>query len=85
MEARLGSLVRRLRAAGGGAMGARIDAKLDEVLHRLDTALLQGRMPDLPAAPAPSPPPSGHVIELDYPVHPRPRFGFGQPSHPRLA
>ena len=40
----------------------------------------------LPAAPplAPAPPP-GQQITLDYPVHPRPRYGHGRPVHAGLA
>ncbi len=86
MEGRLGSLVRRLRQAGGGAVAARREPKLDEILRRLDQALPPGPAATAPTAPASAPSaPAAQVIQLDYPVRPRPRFGFGRPSHPELA
>lgn len=27
----------------------------------------------------------GYTIELDFPIHPRPRYGWGKPAHPKLA
>lgn len=41
--------------------------------------------PSAPAEqPAPSETPPVQTVELDYPVRPRCRFGFGRPTHPKL-
>lgn len=40
-------------------------------------------MPPPPGVDRPDPPP-GYQLLLDYPVHPRPRWGHGRPPHPEL-